>query len=279
MPTPAVRLRLLTTGYCTVAASHVLRGAPSTPLDCHALVALIEHPDHGPLLWDAGYAPRLLEALRPWPFPIYRMATPLCIEPELAAAAQLARMGIAPEAIGHVIVSHFHADHIAGLRDFPAAAIVADADAIDSIIGLTGVAALRRAFVPALLPKDFARRAYPVGRFEGPPVAPFGASYDLFGDGALLLLRLPGHARGQLGLLARTASGPVLLAADGAWLSRSIRERRGPGLAGYLIADSPRALDETLAKLHAFSSEHPEVPIIPTHCPESYELVWRGRVL
>jgi glyoxylase-like metal-dependent hydrolase (beta-lactamase superfamily II) len=187
-------------------------------------------------------------------------------------------MGVRPGDVGHVIVSHFHIDHIAGLRDFPAATIVADADAIDSVIGLDGFAALRRGFAPALLPADFARRALPITRFDGPPVAPFGPSHDLFGDGSLLLLRLPGHARGQLGLLLRTARGPALLAADGAWLSRSYRERRGPGRGGYMIADDPRALDETLAKLHAFALANPATTIIPTHCPESYALTQRGEL-
>lgn len=271
--TPTVRLRLLDTGYCTVPANHVLRGAPATPMDCHALVGLIAHPSRGWLLWDAGYAPRLLDALQPWPYRLYALATPLRLDPLLAAAAQLRRLGVDPGDVGHVVVSHFHADHIAGLRDFPAAAIVADADAVDSVLGRRGVAALRRAFVPALLPDDFARRVRPVYAFDGPAVEPFGPSHDLFGDGSLLLLRLPGHARGQIGLLARSDGGPVLLAADGAWLSQSIRERRGPGAAGYLIADDPRAVDATLRNLHAFHQANPDVLIVPTHCPERLALV------
>lgn len=278
MSAPAVRMRLLDTGYCTADTSHMLRGAPHDTVRCHALVALIDHPRHGPILWDAGYAPRLLDALRPWPFPLYRLATPLFLDPQLAAAAQLEQFGLRPADVGHVIVSHFHADHIAGLRDFPAAAIVADADALDSVPGLDSLAALRRGFVPALLPADFVDRVRPIFRFDGPEVAPFGPAHDLFGDGSLLLVRLPGHARGQVGLLLRTAVGPYLLAADGAWLSQSIRELRGPGRPGYLLADDPRALDATLAKLNAFALANPGVTIVPTHCPESYALAQRGEL-
>lgn len=278
MTPPAVRLRLLDTGYCTVAASQVLRGAPKTPMNCHALVALIEHPTRGPLLWDAGYARHLDEALRPWPFPLYRLATPLKLDPALDAAAQLARLGVSPAELGWVLVSHFHLDHIAGLRDFPAATIVADAEAVESVIGLAGMGALGRGFVPTLLPPDFAARVQPIFSYDGPRVEPFGPTHDLFGDGSLLLLRLPGHARGQLGVLLHTARGRYLLAADGAWTSQSIREQRGPGRAGYMIADDRHALDATLAKLHAFALANPEVRIVPTHCPESLALVGRGEL-
>lgn len=276
MSAPLVRMRLLDTGFCRVPASQVLRGAPRGSMDCHALVALIEHPARGLVLWDAGYAPRMADALRRWPFPLYARMTPLHLDPAIALPVQLPRLGVAPAEVGHVIVSHFHADHIAGLRDFPAAAMVADAAALEGVLGLKGWAALRRGFVPDLLPDDVAARARPILRYDGPEVAPFGPAHDLFGDGSLLLVRLPGHARGQLGLLLRTAAGPALLAADGAWLSQSIRELRGPGRAGYLIADDPRALDATLAKLHAFALANPDTLIIPTHCPESYALVGRG---
>ena len=99
----------------------MLRGGQRRRFDCHALVALLCHPRHGWLLWDTGYAPRLLDATRHLPFALYRRATPLHLHPELAVAAQLGRWGLVPGEISRVVLSHFHADHIAGLRDFPRA--------------------------------------------------------------------------------------------------------------------------------------------------------------
>jgi glyoxylase-like metal-dependent hydrolase (beta-lactamase superfamily II) len=273
MPSPRIRLRLLDTGYCIANASHVLRGAPKEELKCHALVALIKHPSRGFVLWDAGYAPRIREALRAWPFRLYNYAMPLHLDPDLAADIQLRQLGVEPATLKYVIVSHFHFDHIGGLADFPQASFIVDAAALDSVVGVSGFAALQQGFIPTLLPADFIQRVQPIYQFTGPEVAPFGRSHDLFGDGSLLLIRLPGHARGQIGLLAHTAAGPVLLAADGAWLSQSIREQRGPGAPGYLIADNARELDATLAKLHQFAHRNPQVLILPTHCPESYALV------
>jgi glyoxylase-like metal-dependent hydrolase (beta-lactamase superfamily II) len=81
---------------------------------------------------------------------------------------------------------------------------------------------------------------------------------------------LPGHARGQVGLLAHTAERRILFAADGAWHSRSIRERRLPHPLTYLFVDDRRALRQTLGRLHTFARQYPDITIVPTHCPEAY---------
>jgi glyoxylase-like metal-dependent hydrolase (beta-lactamase superfamily II) len=212
----------------------------------------------------------MLEATEAWPYRLYRQMTPLRLRPELEIARQLAARGIDPGAIRRVIVSHFHADHVAGLRDFPAAAIVASRAALDHLPGRRGFAALLRGYLPALLPPDLSRRAQPLPPFSGAPLPHLGPTHDFFGDGSLQLVSLPGHARGQIGALVQTAGGPVLLAADGAWTRRSIRERRPPSRLTYLIVDDPRAMLTTLGALHAFSRARPVVRIVPTHCPEAY---------
>ncbi len=263
-----LKLHIFDTGHCLVSAHHVMRGAAREPMACRALAGLIGHPRHGWTLFDTGYAPRMLEATRRLPWWLYRLATPLRIRPEQAALRQLARYGLAPADISRVIISHFHADHVAGLRDFPGAPVVASAEAFKSIAGLRGLAALRRAHIPALIPADLAARAVALPAFAGPPLPHLGPTHDLFGDGSLLLVGLPGHARGQIGALLQTDSGPVLLAADGAWTSRAIRERRPPARITHLFVDDARAVGATLAALHAFAAARPDVRIVPTHCPE-----------
>jgi glyoxylase-like metal-dependent hydrolase (beta-lactamase superfamily II) len=210
------------------------------------------------------------DATRRWPYRLYRRATPLVIPPELALARQLPALGVDPAEVGTVLVSHFHADHVAGLRDFAAARIVALAEAWNDVAGRTGFPALRRAFLPELVPDDFARRALLLPAPEGPPLPGLGPTHDLFGDGSALLVRLPGHARGQMGMLARTDTGPVLFCADGAWHSCAIRERRGPSPLTRLFTDDFAAVGATLEGLHAFAAARPEVRIVPTHCPEAY---------
>jgi glyoxylase-like metal-dependent hydrolase (beta-lactamase superfamily II) len=241
---------LLDTGYCLAHESTMIQGGRREQVACHALVALLHHPNHGWMLWDTGYAPHMLTETARLPYRFYRWATPLRLDPALAVAAQLDRFGLQPSSINTIIISHFHADHIAGLRDFPAA--------------------LRCGYLPTLLPTDFAERATLLPAFTDPVVPFLGASHDLFGDGSLRLVNLPGHARGQIGLLAHTTQGDDFFVADGAWLRRAIRDVRPPARATRLIVDDWAAVQRTLANLHAFAQAYPTWRLIPTHCPEVF---------
>lgn len=266
---PTVRCHILATGYCLASESVVIRGGRFRSIACHATVALLEHPRHGWTLFDTGYAPRMLDETRAWPYLLYRLLTPLRLNPRLAVAAQLGALGLATGDIARVIVSHFHADHVAGLRDFPRAALIASRAAYEDAASRRGFGALLRGIVPALIPGDFAARATLLSDFTGPALPALGPTHDLFGDGTLLLVPLPGHARGQLGLLARTERGPILFAADGCWISRSYREDRPPHPFANLIVDDPRAVAATIGRLHDFAAARPEVAILPTHCVEA----------
>lgn len=267
---PALQCHMLDTGYCLAWENHVIQGGSQQRIHCHSLVALLQHPQHGWTLWDAGYAPRLLDATQRLPFSLYRRATPLYLQPELAVIAQLHTFGLEANDIRRVIISHFHADHIAGLRDFPAAELITTEAAYAAIRSRRGLNALQRGYIPALLPSDFAERAILLPTFTGTVLPGLGATHNLFGDGSLQLVSLPGHAHGQIGLLAHTNSGDILFAADSCWLTRSISERRPPSRLTHFFIDDPTALRTTIDHLHTFAEAYPTVRIIPSHCPEAF---------
>lgn len=266
----AVEYSILDTGFCLALESHLLSGGARREIHCHATVALLRHPTQGYILWDTGYAARMFDVTRRLPFSIYARITPLRLDPALALVNQLPRMQVAPADIQWIILSHFHADHIAGLLDFPQAHIVCSTEAYQVIAAAQGFRALRKAFIPALMPTDFTSRARMLSDFSGAPLPFLGRTVDLFNDGSLLAMRLPGHARGQIGVLANSTRGPVLLAADSCWLSRSYRERRAPPRIANLILDDPRATRKTIDALHVFAVARPDVNIIPTHCPDAF---------
>ena len=49
---------------------------------------------------------------------------------------------------------------------------------------------------------------------DGAPVGPFAGSYDLFGDGRLVIVPTPGHTPGHVGMIVRGATRRWLLAGD-----------------------------------------------------------------
>ncbi|RLT42088.1 MAG: MBL fold metallo-hydrolase [Chloroflexi bacterium] len=270
----SVRVTILMAGHCTCPEHIAIQGGRWRNIHFPAMFALIEHPRCGPMLFDTGYSERFFSETRRFPNRLYRLATPVTLEEKQTAQAQLAARGIRPSDIERVFISHFHADHIAALGDFPRARYVYLPQAFEAVRSLAGWRALARAYLPGLLPSDFTERAAPVDmaapRPLPPDYAPFATGFDLLGDESLLAVELPGHCTGQMGLLARREDGIIFFfVADAAWLMRSIAGNRLPHALANLIFSNPRLYRLTLAKLHRFHVSRPEVAIIPSHCAET----------
>ena len=244
-PTPRLRVHLLQVGRCRHPEWVTLRGGRWSAAEFPALAALLIHPQHGPMLYDTGYAAHFEAATAPFPERIYRWITPVQLPESQTLARQLACHGVAPHDIVRVLISHLHADHVAGLRDLPRARFSALRDEIAQLQTAGRLRALMRAVLPALLPEDFTARldyADAARACElGPLWAPFTHGFDLLGDGSLIAVPLPGHSRAQMGVLLRdTDDRPLLLAADACWSARAWREQRLPSLlARPLMHDWP----------------------------------------
>jgi len=270
----SVTLTLMVAGHCVHPEHAVLRNWRARPMQFPATFALIEHPRRGPILFDTGYSRAFLDATQRFPERLHRMVTPVTLRPEDHAAQQLRARGIRPEDVELIIASHFHGDHVSGLADFPRAKVLFCDAAWRAVGHLRGLRALRRGFLPALIPADFDRRATPI-ELEGfvalpPECAPFERGVDLLGDGSAWAVLLPGHAAGQIGLFVRESRGAtVLLCADACWTSRSYREQRMPSAAARLLFDDWHAYRHTLADLARLHHARPEVVIVPSHCAEA----------
>lgn len=267
-----VSVRLLDTGYCLHPQVMTLRHGSLKPAAFPVLAALLMHPSEGPILFDTGYDRAFLQATAPFPEHLYRWLAPARFAPAQAAAHQLQTLGVAPDSVRHLILSHFHADHIAGTRRFPRARIhCAKAGHLVACKGR--IPALRRGILPALLPADFAARAryFEEGKTATLPsdLAPFSDGMDVLGDGSLIAVELPGHCPGHWGLVVRdSAVGLHFLVADAAWSSAAIRQNAPPPrITSAFLGDTNRG-SATLAALHALWRQNPEITITPSHCQE-----------
>ncbi len=266
-----VKLTLLQAGYCEC-PGHLARGRGTWKnIRFPALFALIEHPRFGRLLFDTGYSTAFFTATAPMPYRLYRHLTPVTLREEELAVNQLAARGLRPGDIEQVVVSHFHADHVSALADFPRARLRYFPEAYAHVRGRRGLKALAAAYLPALMPDDFEQRGQPLleTRPLPPEYAPFAEGADLFGDESVWAVRLPGHAHGQLGLLARTGAGDCFLVADASWHSGAIRDNHLPHPLANVLFDNPAAYRFTLGQLHALHQQRPSLTIIPSHCDEA----------
>ncbi|WAC23646.1 N-acyl homoserine lactonase family protein [Blastomonas sp. SL216] len=115
---------------------------------------------------------------------------------------QLAQLKVDPAAIRYVGVSHYHFDHIGQLADFPGATLLLGKP--DWQVVTTD-------------PASYGANPQP---FEpwikgGGKVEQVATDKDVFGDGLVTMLRLPGHTPGHNGLLVRLKGrGPILLTGD-----------------------------------------------------------------
>lgn len=268
-----VRVRFLTVGSCRERAWLADGSRTLAHRTFPALVVCLLHPRAGVMLFDTGYG-RALQEARSAAARTYRRVLPFTLPPEQELRAQLAGLGLEPGAVSAVFLSHFHPDHIGGLRELPGVPIVCSSAGIARLRALGGFARLRNAFLPELLPGDFATRASAIEDTPrvalGPEWLPFEEAHDLLGDGSLRAVALPGHALGQYGLICRLARGRELfLVADAAWLRSNYADLALPAWPARRLLGDARALVATLRKLHALAARRPELLVVPSHCEAS----------
>lgn len=269
---PEVELRLFSAGYCKHPEFFTIRGGSLKPVPFPAGFALIRHPKQGCILFDTGYSGRFFAETSGFPWILYRWITPVVFRERDSAVQLLGEQGIAAEGIRYVVLSHFHADHTAGLRDFPHARILYKREAYEAVKSLSPFASVRAGFLPGLLPEDMEERAEYVEDQERvvlPQGFPFGTGYDLFGDGSLIAVDVPGHAAGQIGLFLRTGGGEAFLCADTVWSSQAFRENRRPHPAARIIMSDSRRYEESFHRLCHLHQDYPQIKIIPSHCREA----------
>ena len=132
-----------------------------------------------------------------------------------AVDEQLAAMGLKPSDIDYVILSHLDCDHANGLSQVKEAKhILVARDEMDSVRhGFTSRVRYQKRWWEGvnLEPLDWNGKEGLVGR-----------SYDLFGDGSVVVVNIPGHSAGLCAVKIKNEEGKfVLLFSDGGYARKS----------------------------------------------------------
>jgi len=277
-----ISYKLFHTGYCTHNAKIALKGEASYEMKFPAMVALLKHPNKGYILFDTGYTKRFYEETKRFPYSIYAKITPVYIKPEESILAQLAQENIFADDIQYIFLSHFHADHMCGLKDFPNSQFICSKEAYLSIKNKKDIGAVLSAYIPNLLPADFEERVSFIEdskttQMRNPSINTIidvfqKPLFDIFGDGSCIAINLSGHAKGQYGLIFENdKKETIFLIADAVWRSVGYRENRPPSKLAYIIMDNATEYKENFEKMVQLHSLDKKIKIIPTHCEEPFQ--------
>jgi N-acyl homoserine lactone hydrolase len=167
------------------------------------------------------------------------------LTPENLPEAQLTKLGVAPEDVHALILTHTHIDHVGGIGDYPHAPLV--------------IGAAER-----VLPKPlYWKKAQPL---DWPDVETITIDRDTDVCRGLRLLSTPGHSPGHLSLmLDLPRTGPVLLAADAISRPSEVEER----FAGSW--NEAQALDSALRILAM--AEEAGAMVVYGHSPEQWPML------
>ena len=186
--TPRVQITVLDAGPFTIDRSGLMHGA-SGSITVPSTVVLIEHGRHGLILFDTGVNHRIADAdhaASHWGAGLREAYGATGFTREHAVDAQLERLGHRCADVTHVLYSHLHIDHAGGMEYFPDAVHVAQHDE------------LRHAWWPdRWTARGYALADYLPGR--GFDFLELTGDADLFEDGSLGVILLPGHTPGASG--------------------------------------------------------------------------------
>lgn len=170
-------------------------------------------------------------------------------------------MGIAPEELSAVVLTHLDADHTSGLRSVKNAQRIL----LPEEEGWWTIRTVYRLRQPESM-----YRGVPIEHFwfKGTMDGPLWWSYDLFGDDTIKFVCLPGHTDGQIGVKIKNGKKFVVLTSDAAFTERSWREKILPGY-GF----NEKAMLKSFDWIEEQANDPDCVAVIANHDPDVHPQV------
>ncbi|MES2987192.1 MAG: N-acyl homoserine lactonase family protein [Pseudomonadota bacterium] len=174
---------------CGKFVAHNMGGKPrDIPVSCY----LIRHGDSY-MLWDAGMPRSYLG--KP------EVSPEQTISLDKLIVDQLAQIGVRPDQVKRLGISHYHGDHIGQAPDFPGATLLIGRQDFEALTATPKAEGME----PELIASWIAGKS---------SVVKIERDTDVFGDGTVTILTMPGHTPGHTALMVRIAGKAYLLTGD-----------------------------------------------------------------
>ena len=274
-----MKIYFLSTGFGSVAKGLFVQDAGWRNV-CFPILSVLIERDNDLVLFDTGIGTRIDQEMRPliyWGNLFFHrciMRTQFMPQRD-ALMHRLPRLGFQPSDVKNVIISHLHWDHAGGMRDFLNAHFIVNGKEWNFATQLAGVQLYKNAFIK----EQFCESGLDIELMETYPSKPFlnfPASHDIFGDGSMVLVDLPGHSPGLMGLYVTMPSGRrFLFSADTFYFPEGLEQRMPKSaLMQSLVSESPEA-GSSINRVYELMNSDPELVIVGSHdygLPGRYDL-------
>lgn len=248
----------LNTGYCLGSNKIACKSKKRNKVRFLSRAFIIQTKKYGNILFDTGYE----EAYHANILAPYDWILPAKFSTKDSVIYQLGALGLSLVDISYIFISHFHVDHIAGLKSLPGIPWIYRKDALNDLLACNPLKRWGHGFFKGLVP-SVPPGSIPIDAsdfkngFKGSELK----SVSLFNEPQIEAVNLPGHALGQMGL----CMGDTFFIADAAWTEESLAHGVMPSTLGLLLQHDKTAYLHTFDQIRKIQEKNSELKCIPTH--------------
>jgi len=266
-----IKLYAFSSGALTIGKGILQNLAPVDPPITNPVGFFVVMHPKGNVLFDTGNNDRIITDPSYWG-DSFKALKPVNT-PDVAIDVQLQKIGLKPDDIKYVVVSHLHLDHGGNVAKFPNSTIVAQKDEIRNAFwpepGTGGPY-----FIGDVLPLRKANADMP----NAVKMLQLNGDQDLFGDGTLVVKRWVGHTPGSQMMTVRLKkAGLVILTGDNVYFKENVEKNIPPNIvlaynpSGILSAYECIRQMMTTEKADFFTAHDPDAYKAMKKAPEFYD--------
>ena len=250
-----VSLSVVRAGVMPASTLFSYRGGSVSGTYQNGMIAVLVRHGDDLIALDTGYGSRIEEHWKIVPAMLRGLST---YERERTLRDQLAASATSPESLRRIFITHSHWDHLSGLEDFPA---------VETWMPDAELSFIKSGAYPGLADKIIDQLHVKTFTFKDPPYENFPSSFDLYSDGSVVFVPMPGHTPGSLGMFVNLKSGKrFLFIGDLTWAREGIdlpAER--PWVARKLVDMDEAQVREMIQKVHALKVADSSLVVVPAH--------------
>jgi len=266
-----IKLYAFSSGALTIGKGALVNfSAMDPPIQIPVGFYVIKHPK-GNVIFDTGNNDKIITDPSYWGA-YFNNLKPVNT-PDVAIDTQLQKIGLKPDDITYVVVSHLHLDHGGNVGKFPKSTLVVQKSEIRNAFwpepGTGGPYMIGDVMPLRAANNDYAN-AVKMIQLEG--------DLDLFGDGTMVVKRWVAHTPGSQMMTVRLKNtGPIILTGDNVYFRENVEKSTPPNIvlayspAGFYSAFEWIRMMMATEKANFFTAHDPDAFKAMKKAPEFYD--------